>query len=664
MNRLTSLTRKAAAILGCFLVGTVLQTAAYAQNGNNVWTQHNDNNRDGVNASEDTLTPSNVTSSKFGMLFSDPVDDQVFAQPLVISNVSIAGGTHNVVYIATAGNSVYAFDANSGIQYWHVNFGAPATVQQMGFSCQDMLGTSGIIGTPVIDTTNKYLYVVDQLYNGGNEIHQLHKLSISTGADQSGSPVTISASEFTSKDELERPSLLLANGNVYFAFSSHCDQGSWKGMTFAYNASSLAQVGVFNVSPNDNGGAIWQSGNGPSADGSGNVYVVSGNGTWDGSNDFSETMFKLNGSNLSLSDWHTPSDYQSLDNGDTDLTTAGLLLLPNNEGVGGGKDGVLRVVNLGNMGHLGDSGALQNWQATSNHIHSLNFFNNNLYLWGQSDYLRVYNFNGSTFNTTPTFKGTQQAIGHPGASLSISANGTSNGILWATTNTADSGDGGGAWHGTEPGILYAFNLSGMGQIYNNTQNKTRDYCSNYAKFSPPTIANGMVYLPSFGTASTLSGALCVYGELASTSNLIPNGTYELINVNSGMAIESPGFSHTNGLDLDQWTVNGGSNQLWSVVNLGSNIITLTNEYSSQVMDVAAASKTSGALVDQWPNSNQATNQEWQVISLGSGQYELTSVNSGLALDVKANSKSTGAAIQQYTYNGGANQKFTFTANPY
>jgi len=665
MLKQTVATRSGSVLLGFLLAFSAFSLAkAHAQNGNTVWTQHNDNARDGVNASEITLTPSNVNSSNFGKLFTLPVDDQVFAQPLVVSNVSIAGGTHNVVYVATAGNSVYAFDANSGIQYWHVNFGAAPTVTQLGFTCQDMLASTGIVGTPVIDQSNNSLYVVDQLWNGGSPKHQLHSLNIATGADNSGSPVTISASEFTSADELTRTGLLLANGNVYFSFSSHCDQGSWKGMTFGYSASNLAQVGVFNVSPNDNGGAIWMSGNGPAADSSGNVYVVSGNGTWDGTSDFSETMLKLSGSNLSLEDWHTPSDYSSLDSGDEDLTTSGAVLLSNSTVIAGGKDGVLRVANTSDMGHLGDSNDVQNFQASSSHIHSMNWFNNNLYMWGQVDYLRVYHWNGTTFNTTPTFEGTQQAIGHPGGTLSLSANGTSDGILWATTNTASASDGSGAWHGTEPGILYAYNLSGMGQIYNNTQNNTRDYCANYAKFAPPTIANGMVYLPSFGTATTLSGGLCVYGELSSTSNLIPNGVYEVISVGSGLALEDPGFSLTHGEDMDQWTVNGGANQLWSVINLGNNVITLTNCSSAQVLDVAAASKTAGALVDQWPNNNQASNQEWQVISLGGGEYELTSVNSGLALDVVGASKSTGAQIDQYGYNGGGNQKWTFTAKPY
>ncbi len=664
MNQSTFLARSTVVVSGCLMLTMGLHSgAAHAQNGTVVLTQHNDNSRDGVNASETTLTPANVNQSSFGALFREPVDDQVFAQPLVDSNVNIAGGTHNVVFVATAANSVYAFDAETGVQYWHHNFGAAPTVQQLGFTCTDMLASTGIVGTPVIDQASNSLYVVDQLYNGGNPIHQLHSLNLSTGNDNSGSPVTISATDFVSKDSLQRPGLLLANGDIYVSFGGHCDQGSWKGLTFAFSATSLDQVGVFNPSPNDNGASIWQSGNGLAADSSGNVYVVTGNGTWDGSSNFSETMLKL-GSGLNLEDWHTPSNYSSLDSGDVDLTASGAVLLPNNLVVSGGKDGVLRVVKTTNMGHLGDSTALQNFQASGSHVHSMNFFNNNLYMWGQVDYLRVYNFNGSTFNTKPTFKGTQQAIGHPGASLSISANGTSDGILWATTNSASASDGSGAWHGTEPGILYAYNLAGMGQIYNNEQNAVRDSCGNYAKFTAPTIANGMVYLPSFGTRSTLSGALCVYGELKPNTNLIPNGTYEIINVNSGMALESPGFSHVFGLNVDQSTVNGGGNQLWSLVNVGGNIVTLTNSYSSQVLDVAGASRTGGARVDQWPNRNQATNQEWQVISLGGGKYELTSVNSALALDVIGGSRSTGAGICQYTYHNGTNQQWTFKAVAY
>jgi outer membrane protein assembly factor BamB len=753
MFQVMSFVRRFAALSGCILTMSVCQPCLSP--AQNVLMQHVDNNRDGTNSSETVLTPANVNVSQFGMLFKLAVDDQVYAQPLVDNSVSIAGGTHSVVYVATTNNSVYAFDATSGAQYWHVNLGTAFTIGDGGFTCQDILDTAGIMSTPVIDTANNTLYVVAKTYNNGAATHKLHALNLSTGAEQSGSPVTISAANFISVLENQRPGLLLANGNVYFSFAGHCDQQTWKGITFAYNAGTLAQVGVFDASPDDNGAGIWMSGNGPAVDANGDVYFVTGNGTWDGSSDFSETILKTNAS-LSLLDWHTPSDYSSLDAGDLDLTSSGpLIVFGTNLLVAGGKDGVLHLVNMGDMGHLGDANAVQNWQAGVSHIHSMDYFNTNLYIWGQSDYLKVYHFNGSTFNTTPAYTGSIQAIGHPGASLSVSSNGNSNPILWAATNSAGQGGGLGAWHMTEPGILYAYSLPGMTQIWTNQQNATRDSCKNYAKFTDPTISNGKVYLASFGTAQTQSGQVCVYGELSgntctptsitpemnvggtwtqessatvtSTSSvvdlgpqpltggswswtgpngftstareidsiplstgtnvytatytnscgskstqaftitvtggsttLIPNGTYIVAAVNSGLAIDDPDFSKTDGLDMQIYTVNDGTNQQWTINNVSSNVITLANVSSGQFLDVSGASKSSGALVDQWPANGQ-TNQEWNVISLGGGNFELTSVNSGLALSVVGGGTTNGTDVDQLTYSGSTSQQWKFQA---
>jgi outer membrane protein assembly factor BamB len=625
-----------------------------------VLTQHNDNLRDGVNASETVLTPANVNASQFGLLFKVSVDDQVFAQPLVDSSVSIAGATHSVVYVATSNNSVYAFDAVTGAPYWHVNLGTAFTIQDGGYTCQDILNTAGIMSTPVIEPANNTIYVVAKTYVNGTSAHKLHALSLATGAEQAGSPVTLQASGFSSLDENQRPALLLANGNIYFSFAGHCDQGSWKGITFAYNASTLVQVGVFNASPSDNGNGIWQSGNGAAADSAGNIYWVTGNGAWDGATNFSETMLKA-GPNLSLADWHTPSDYASLDSGDIDLSSSGPLLLSGtNLMLAGGKAGVLNLVNTGDMGHLGDANAVQVWQATSSHIHSLNYFNSNLYMWGQSDYLKVFKFNGTTFNPTPTYTGTLQAIGHPGASLSISANGTTNGILWAATNSQGQAGGLGAWHMTEPGILYAYSVPSMTALWNNEQNPTRDDCNNYAKFTPPTIANGRVYLASFGTAQTNSGQLCAYGELGAASTpLIPNGTYVIASVHSGQAIDDPASSRTQGLTMQQWVVNNGTNQQWVVNNLGNNVITLTNVASGQSLDVKGGSTANSTAVVQYPYHDEPWEQ-WAVISVGNGAFELQSVNSGQALDVNTGSDTEGETLDQYPYQGTPWQQWTFT----
>ena len=652
------------------LVALALLTGSPAARAQvNILTQHNDNFRDGVNAGETVLTPSNVNQNQFGLLFKLKVDDQVFAQPLIVQNVNIAGGLHTVLYVATANNSIYAFDANNGTLYWHVNFGTPMSMSVAKWDCQDTLGSAGIVGTPVI--ANNSLFVVAQTYLNSTSTHHLHALSLSTGADQPGSPVQIQYSDFNSYDELERPGLLSANGNVYFSFASHCDQGSWKGLTFAYSESNLAQVGVFDASPSDNGNGIWQSGNGAAADPAGNVYWVTGNGTgaggWDGVNNFSETMIKAS-ANLTFEDWHTPSDYHSMDTGDADFTASGPMLLMNtNLMVAGGKDGILRLVNTGNMGHLGDSTAVQNWQATSNHIHSLNYFNSKLYLWGQSDYLRVYPFNGSSFNTTPSFTGNVQAIGHPGASLSISANGLSNGILWASTNSAGAGSTDGAWHATQPGILYAYNLANMSLLWTNEQNSSRDDCNNYAKFAAPTIANGKVYLPSFGTAQAQSGQVCVYGLLSGSATapagpfLIPNGTYIITSASDGQAIDDPGYSTTQGQGIEQYPVNKGTNQRWTVTNLGGNIITLTNVASGQVLEVRGGSNTSSTLVDQ----NLYTGglwQQWTVVSAGGSNVELINKASGQSLDVDTGSSAAKTPLDQYPYHNVSFELWQFAAD--
>ncbi len=628
-----------------------------------ILTQHNDNFRDGVNAGETVLTPSNVNTNQFGLLFKLPVDDQIFAQPLVVAKVNIAGGTHSVLYVATANNSVYAFDAVNGTQYWHVNFGTPISKSIANWDCDDTLGSSGIMSTPVI--ANNHLFVVVQTYENSTSAHNLHSLNLSTGADQSGSPVQIQHADFNSFDELQRPGLLSANGNVYFSFASHCDQGSWKGLTFAYSESNLAQVGVFDASPSDNGNGIWQSGNGAAADPTGGVYWITGNGGWDGESNFSETMLKAN-AGLGLEDWHTPSDYSTLDKDDADLTASGPLLMMNTSLlVGGGKAGVLTVANTADMGHLGDNTAVQNWQATSSHIHSLTYFNSNLYLWGQSDYLRVYNFNGSEFGTTPTFTGSVQAFNHPGGSLSISANGLSNGILWAATNSVNAADGQGAWHTSVPGILYAYNLANMSLLWTNEQDASRDDCNFYAKFTDPTIANGRVYLASFGTAQTKSGQVCVYGELSggtsSATGLIPNGTYIITSPFDGQAIDDPAYSTTQGQTIEQYTVNKGSNQQWTVTNLGGNVITLTNVASGLVLEVRGGSDSNSTLVDQ--NVYQGGLwQQWTVVSVGGTAYKLVNKASGQVLDIDGQSANPKDPLDQYPYKGVTWQQWEFAAS--
>lgn len=509
MSYLSSFVSRAAALSGCIFMLSIFQPKiSHAQAG--VFTQHNDPFRDGVNASETILTPVNVNTTTFGIVAKVQLDDQIYAQLLVDPSVTIGGVKRNVLYAATTNNSLYALDANTGAQIWKVNLGTAFTVSNNGATCTDMLGSAGTIGTPVINTATNAIYVVAQTWDAttSTSTHKLHALDLSTGAEHTGSPVVIQATGFNSRAELQRPGLLFANNNIYIAFGSHCDQGTYKGFLFAYNATSLAQIGVFNAAPTTNGNAFWEAGTGPTSDAAGNIYNVTGNGTFDGVTNFSESLLKSD-ANLNLLDWGTPSDFSQLDAADQDFSSSGAVYIPGkNLVVAGGKDGVLRVFNAANLGHLGNN--LQNIQATSSHIHSIIYFNNNAIIWGQNDFAKIFPFTGSTLASAPVFTGTTQAVGHPGGSLSVSANGVTNSILWASTNTGAGPDGQGAWHASVAGILHAYALSStsMTEIWNSQLNATRDTCNFYAKFNAPTVANGMVYLASFGTAQTKSGQVC------------------------------------------------------------------------------------------------------------------------------------------------------------
>src|SRR5260370_1930942 len=292
-----------------------------------VVTQHNDLGRTGQNLNETILTPSNVNVNQFGLRFKFAVDNQVYAQPLVVANVSSAGGTHNVVYVATTSNSVYALDAAAGTQYWHVNLGTQISNANYGSGCVDINGNAGIVGTPVIDPSAGTLYVVNSLNNAGAFSFMLHALDITTGADKTGSPVQITNTGFNALTQNQRAALALSNGNVLVPFSSHCDMGTYHGFLFAYNATSLANGNVFNTSPTASQDALWLSGQGPAVDSSGNIYFGTSNGTWDGVSNFSDSFIKLSPS-LALADWFTAPNHANLDGGDLDLDTSGPLLVP------------------------------------------------------------------------------------------------------------------------------------------------------------------------------------------------------------------------------------------------------------------------------------------------------------------------------------------------
>lgn len=488
-----------------------------------VLTQHNDNSRTGVNLRETVLTPANVNQTQFGMLFKRAVDDQLYTQPLVVTGITVGGGTRDLVYVTTVNNSVYAFDANDAevsLPVWHVNFGTPANLHSENFGCLDINGQMGIIGTPVIDKTRGVLYVVALTRTGGANgpqtefIQRLHALDLATGADLPESPMVIRAPDFNALMENQRPALMLANGMVYIGYSSHCDKEPYHGFLMAYDAKTLAQVGVFNTSPTGTAASIWQSGQGPAADAEGNVYVVTGNGSWDGVRNLSESFLKLT-PRLELLDWFTPTNHAALDKEDADLNASGATLIPGTHMVlGGGKEGVLYTLDTDCLGHLGDAHAVQHFQATASHLHSLVYWQSAkagklLYVWGQRDKAKVYKLEGQKLREIPLMTRDVPNEGHPGAMLSLSANGNKDGILWAAIHaTGDS------WHESRPGVLHAYDGDDIRhELWNSLQVPARDDCGEYSKMAPPTIANGKVYLASFGAetwglASSASTGCC------------------------------------------------------------------------------------------------------------------------------------------------------------
>jgi hypothetical protein len=486
-----------------------------------VLMNHNDLARTGANLQETVLTPANVNTRQFGMIFKRVVDDQVYSQPLLVTNVKIAGGWHDVVYVTTVNNSVYAFDANDAsatAPLWHVNFGTPASLGDADFGCTDINGSMGIIGTPVVNAEKTTLYVVALSKAGGRFSQRLHALDLATGADLADSPVTIAAPGFDPLMQNQRTALVLSGGNVFIGYASHCDKDPYHGFLLGYNASSLKQVGVFNTSPGGEEASIWQSGQAPSVDDKGNIYFITGNGSWNGTTQFSESFIRLD-AHMHMLDWFTPTNHFQLDKDDNDLNSSGAVLIPGTHlVVGGGKEGVLYVIDTEHFGHLGDEHALQHFPATSSHLHSMVYWKSArngrlLYLWGQRDRARAYRFIGGKFGETPFMIRPDRNDGHPGAMLSLSANADKDGILWAAIHaTGDS------WNESRPGVLHAYDADDINrELWNSLQNPGRDDCNNYSKMAPPTRANGKVYLASFGTENTGTGQMCVYG-------LLPSGT--------------------------------------------------------------------------------------------------------------------------------------------
>jgi hypothetical protein len=513
-----------------------------------VATYHNDNSRTGQNIIETALTPGNVNVAHFGKLYSFPVDGSVYAQPLYLPQVAMPGnGIHNVVVVATQHDSVYAFDADSPTPepLWRVNFLNPdagiTTLSPTDVNASDILPEIGITSTPVIDVASNTLYVVAATKESGAFYHRLHALDMTSGAEKFGGPRIIQASypgtaqdgndgvlSFSSRYQLQRAALLLSNGKVFIAFASNADSGLYHGWVVAYDAVTMQQAGAWVSTPDGYQGGIWMSGCGISADADGNLYLSIANGPFDAYGEqpgvnFSDSIVKLTSGahGLTLADFFTPFNQAKMAQDDLDLGSSGVLLLPDQPGsyphlaVTSGKNGHIYVLNRDNFGGY-NAGVKSNPQIVQELSGQLRqqmgtpaYWNGHLYFGaGISPYhdsIKAFAIRNGLLSTSPTSQST--AIYHlTRGTVSVSANGNNNGIVWAVHTDAyyDPQQG--------PAVLHAYDARNLAhELYNSNQRLARDNPGRAAKFTVPTVANGKVFV---GTANQLS----VYGLLSNAGN--------------------------------------------------------------------------------------------------------------------------------------------------
>jgi Bacterial Ig-like domain (group 3) len=550
----------------CFFVWILLQgltMAAWSQI--NVTTFHYDNARTGQNIQESVLTPANVNSNQFGKLFTIAVDGYVYAQPLYLANVqNISGGTHNVLYVATEHDSVFALDANSGAILWQTSFIDSAngitTVSNTDVDCGDIVPENGITGTPVIDPNSGTIYTVVRTKENGVFFQRLHALNVATGAEVFGGPVVIAAAvngpygttiNFDPLIQNSRPGLLLDNGHVVIAWASSCDLGPYHGWVMSYNAATLAQEAVLNTSPNGIKSGIWMSGDGIAADDNGNYYFATGNGTYDGTalNDYGDSIVQVgpasNGT-LPVLDSFTPWDQGSLSAEDSDVGSGGVMLLPDLPAglaythplVEMGKEGTIFLLDRDNMGGYCstcvdvDTQIVQEINNASDGVWgSPAYWNGNVYWssdsWEYPSNLEAFSFNANNsglLSTTPTSESAATFTLGTGTPI-VSANGTSNGIVWLLDNSS--------YTKSCCQVLYAYDATNLGNLlYSSNQAAgNRDVPGGAVKFTSPVVANGMVYV-----ASQLQ--VSAYAPITATTTVLSS------NVNPGYVTQTITYTAT------------------------------------------------------------------------------------------------------------------------
>ncbi|MFZ3217886.1 MAG: chitobiase/beta-hexosaminidase C-terminal domain-containing protein [Candidatus Acidiferrales bacterium] len=529
--------------------------------------QHYDMLRTGQNTAETALTPTNVNATTFGKLFALSVDGQVYAQPLYMPNVTVSGhGSHNVVYVATENDSLYAFDGDiGGAPLWMITLltNGGTAVPNTDVVAGDINPEIGVTGTPVIDPSSGTLYVVAKSLENGNFVQRLHAIDITSGAEKFGGPVVLQPSvpgtgsgsttgtlPFSSQWENQRPGLLLLNGYVYVGFASHGDNGPWHGWVLSFNASTLQAAGAWCTSPNGIGGGIWGAGSGLAADtvGTGRIFVSTGNGDYpatgnvvpnpapapSASVDFGDSIVQLTTSStgqITPTDYFTPYNSASLDSGDTDLGSGGVLIPPNQGGpyphilIEVGKQGRIYVINRDAMTSDG-SHHCNNCSSDPEIIQTVNgngglwgapaYWNGNVYFLGTSDYLRAYSLSNGLLSTSPKSE-SANITNYPGSTPVISANGTTNGIVWVVDSSG---------YATQtPSVLRAFDATDVANLfYDSSLTDGRDTLGAAVKFVTPAVVNGKVYVGT-RTEVDVFGLLNDLPQAAPPTFSIPGGSY-------------------------------------------------------------------------------------------------------------------------------------------
>lgn len=490
--------------------------------GTDVTTYHDDMGRTGLNAQESTLTTSNVNATSFGLLRVLGVDGKVDGEPLYLSNLSVAGKQQNIVFAVTEHDSAYAFNADTGAQVWKTSVLGANESPSDDHGCGQISPEIGITSTPVIDRNagpHGTIFVVGMTKDLAGKYHQrLHVLDAATGAEMPGSPVEIQASYpgtganssggnvvFDPRFYAERAGLLLMNGTIYMGWTSHCDGQPYTGWLMAYNESNLTQTAVLNLTPHGSEGSIWMSGSGLAADGSGNIYFLDANGTFDttldangfpSQADFGNGFLKVStgGGKLSVADYFEPYNGIAESAADEDLGSGGAMVLPDltdaagsvhHLAVGAGKDGNIYVVNRDSMGKYNSQNNNAIYQEVSGALGGVwsmpAYFNNTVYYgsWGRT--LEAFPISDAKLSTTASLQ-SANTFPYPGTTPAVSANGTANGIVWAVENSS-------------PAVLHAYDASSLKELYNSNQAANgRDHFGNGNKFITPLVANGKVFV--------------------------------------------------------------------------------------------------------------------------------------------------------------------------